>query len=363
MTAKSTPVPARAVAPGRILRRELDARGWTQADLAGIIGRPTQAISELVQGKKQITPETALELAAAFGTSPDLWLNLESAYRLHLARRHHQAETIQRKSKLWELVPMRELLKRGWVAEDKDPQRLERAVLDFLGVASPDRIRVPDAVFHRTRTREPWPGALLAWERRVRALAAGQQVAPFDHTHLGQCVDDLLALTRSPSDAGQVPQVLATYGIGFVVVPHLERTYLDGAVLDADTAPIIALTLRYDRIDSFWFTLLHEVAHIVAGHTGSYLDDTENELDRSDPVERTADRLATEWLIPRAPLGRFIRENTPKFSYAKVDRFATEIGRHSGIIVGRLQHEGTLPPSHLRSRLEAVREYLVAEAA
>ena len=65
--------PARLVLPGRILKQELDARDWTQRDLAAILGRPEQAISEIVNGTKQITPETSLELSQAFGTSPEFW--------------------------------------------------------------------------------------------------------------------------------------------------------------------------------------------------------------------------------------------------------------------------------------------------
>ena len=71
-------VPARVPPPGRILMRELEARGWTQKDLAEITNRPIQTINEIIQAKKQITPETALDLAAAFGTSAELWINLET---------------------------------------------------------------------------------------------------------------------------------------------------------------------------------------------------------------------------------------------------------------------------------------------
>ncbi len=78
--------PARIVAPGMVVRRELDARGWTQEDLARIMDRPVQVISEIVSAKKQITPETALGLAAALGTSAEMWLQIESSYRLRLAR-------------------------------------------------------------------------------------------------------------------------------------------------------------------------------------------------------------------------------------------------------------------------------------
>ncbi|MCL4514091.1 MAG: HigA family addiction module antitoxin [Firmicutes bacterium] len=75
-------IPARITSPGQILKRELDARGWTQKDLAEILGRPQQEVDEIIKGAKQITPETAIELAEAFGTSPDLWNNLEADYRL-----------------------------------------------------------------------------------------------------------------------------------------------------------------------------------------------------------------------------------------------------------------------------------------
>lgn len=78
--------PARVPTPGDIVRREMEARGWTQKDLAHIMDRLEQAISQIVRGCKRVTPEMALELASAFGTSADLWLNLEVAYRLHRAR-------------------------------------------------------------------------------------------------------------------------------------------------------------------------------------------------------------------------------------------------------------------------------------
>jgi HTH-type transcriptional regulator/antitoxin HigA len=83
---KSNPIPAQVLAPGRILDREITARGWTQRHLAGLMGRPPQAINEIIKGAKHITPETALDLAEALGTSAELWLNLENGYRLHLAR-------------------------------------------------------------------------------------------------------------------------------------------------------------------------------------------------------------------------------------------------------------------------------------
>ena len=76
--------PARLIPPGRIIERELEARGWAQSELATIMGRPKQVINEIIHAKKRITPETALELGAAFDTPAEFWLNLETNYRLRL---------------------------------------------------------------------------------------------------------------------------------------------------------------------------------------------------------------------------------------------------------------------------------------
>ena len=83
---RSTPIPAKVFPPGDFIREELEARQWSQGDLASVIGRPVQVVNEIVNGRKGITAETAKQLAAAFGTSAELWLNLESAYRLSTAR-------------------------------------------------------------------------------------------------------------------------------------------------------------------------------------------------------------------------------------------------------------------------------------
>ena len=70
--------------PGEFIREELEERGWTQRDLADVLGRPLQTVNQIINGRKGITPETAVELGAALGTSAELWMNLESGYRLSL---------------------------------------------------------------------------------------------------------------------------------------------------------------------------------------------------------------------------------------------------------------------------------------
>jgi len=335
----------------------LDARGWTQKDLAEIMERPAQAVSEIVRGHKQITPETALQLAAAFGTSPELWINLEANYRLYQARKeqHNEAE-IARRSRLYTLAPIPELVKRGWIRATDSVEELEREICAFLKIDSPDQQPRLAASFRHTQAQEPEFRALVAWVRRVEQLASAQNVGEFDRVQVRAALPDLLACAAEAEHVAQVPALLLSLGIHFVVVPHLLHTYLDGAAFIFEGHPVTALTLRYDRIDSFWFTLLHELAHIVAGHEGLYLDNLD-ERNGSD-VEDEANQLAQDWLIEPEAFAEFAAATRPRFSRAKIIAFAQSQKRHPGIVLGPLHYEGVVPYKNLRTLLVKVKLHL-----
>lgn len=351
--------PARVPPPGRLIQREIEAREWTQKDLADIMGRPVHTINEIIRGTKRITPETALELAKAFGTSAELWLNLEANYRLHLAEKGTDEKGIERKSRLYSIAPVAELIKRGWIRKHETLDALERELCDFLHVASLDDAVALNAVFRHARAQEPETYALVAWVRRAEQLARQQEVAPFDRERLTHAMPELLTLAERAEDVGRVPETLAALGVYFVVVPHLPKTYVDGAAFTLDDGhPVIALSLRYDRIDAFWFTLLHELAHIVSGHEG--LDIFNQDERDGDAQERVANKLASDWLLNPEALAAFVSEVKPYFSRAKVEAFAARQRRHPGIVVGRLHHDGDLAYSHLNGLCEKVSVYLWA---
>ena len=349
--------PARAIAPGRILTRELDARGWTQKDLAGIMGRPPQAINEIIKGSKQITPETALELAEALGTSAEFWTNLEAGYRLAMARTAKDSKQIARKSRLYNLAPVTELLKRGWIRAGDSFDELEQAVYAFMGITSADEMDKLAVSFRHAVQRGPELSARIAWVRRVEQVAAGRTTTKFDHARLEKALPAILACSAHEQDVACVPGLLAAAGVHFVIVGHLDKTYLDGAKLMCGKNPVIALTLRYDRIDSFWFTLLHELAHIVLKHKGCYLDDLYGG-DHVDDEEKNANRLAGEWLLDESSFKSFVREAKPFFSKSTITSFAESQGRHPGIVLGRLHHEKLVDYKNLRGMLAKVSPYL-----
>ncbi|MEI6043123.1 MAG: HigA family addiction module antitoxin [Chloroflexota bacterium] len=358
--------PARVTAPGTIIKQELEARGWTQNDLAEIMGRPTQAISEIIRGAKQITPETALELAAAFDTSPQLWTNLEANYRLYLARKKEEenkgqdGKKIARKSLLYNLAPVAELGKRSWIRVTDSLDELEKEVCKFMVITSPKESPQMRASFRQTKERGPELNSQIAWLRRVEQLARMQKVAGFNLEKLKSAIPEILALAGKLEDIVKIPLKLLKLGIHFVVVRHLPKTFIDGATFFLEQNPVIAITLRYDRIDAFWFTLMHELAHLILGHQ-EHLDnlyDGQEELEELDDQhkeeENAANEQARNWLLESAAFTRFVEETQPYFSEAKIVRFAENQGRHPGIVIGQLQYEKHISYNHLRKMLVKV---------
>jgi HTH-type transcriptional regulator / antitoxin HigA len=351
--------PAVLQGPGWRIGEELAARGWSQKDLADVLGRPLQAVNEIVNANKQITPETAIQLGKAFGTSAEFWANLEALYRVRLAKDATVATEVERRSRLYALAPVNDLIRRGWIARVHSIEELERALCDFLGIEDIDQEpTVPVVNLRHTRSRDPEARAQLAWVKRVEALARIQPVGTFNRARFTKHVRGLFDLADTPAGAARIPTALLELGVHFVVVPHLPKTYLDGAAFRSDGNPVIALTLRYDRLDHLLFTLAHEAAHVERGDDG-VLDAPPDRTDRSkDAKERAADIKATGWLIEADAYAAFREATADNPTRAQIEAFAERIKRHPSVVVGRLQHDDVISYSQHRWAHVSVRDNL-----
>ena len=345
--------------PGEFIKDELDARNWTQEDLAEILGRPLKTVSQILTGKKAIIPQTARELAAAFGTSAELWLNLENAYRL--AHETKGQEAVATRARLYELAPVKDMLRRKWITPGPTVAALEVEVLEFLGIPSIGAEPAMDAAARRSVRHGDFTPAQRAWLFRARHLAKAVQAKRFSVQRMTAQLDTLHSLTVSEHEVRRVSSILADMGIRLVVVEHLPRTRIDGATFWLDRhSPVIALSLRYDRIDGFWHTLAHEISHVKNRDQVAIDNDlvgTRRQQAASD-VEQRADREASEFLIAREKLESFIRRLRPRFSKNRIIQFANLHGIHPGIVVGQLQYRGAINYSHSREMLVSVRDIL-----
>lgn len=333
-------VPAEAIPPGEFIQEELEARGWTQQDLASILKRPLRTINRIILGKHSITAETAKELAEAFGTDATYWMRLEAMYRLALAEGPKGA--VQERAAIYSLAPIKEMVRRGWIRRSEDDAQLRRELERFYGAPLENRPVIAFAARHGAELTPEIASAQLAWACRAKHVAALAWADRFTKSRISIAVRRLRQLVHEPEEVRHVPKVLAEAGIRLVVTEALKHTRIDGAALWLGRRqPVIALSMRYGRLDYFWFTLLHELAHIAAGD-GECGDADLDAGGGETQAETRANRKAAGWLIPPNLLASFIMRTTPLYSSKRISGFANRIGVHPSIVTGQLCHRGEL---------------------
>lgn len=307
-------------------------RGLKQADLVPYFGTSSR-VSEVLGRKRPLTVQMIRALSIGLGISAETLVGTSSP-----------DVSTQRPSIDWSKFPIKEMTRRGWLNNIINPSEVtvEQLVKTFIvdaglqfGAASFRRTLAGDAESPTTRY------ALYAWLARViqRARQRKPNLGSFDAAKISASfLRELAQLSWSDQGPLLAVEYLEKHGVAVVLEPHLKGTQLDGAALkDIDGTPIVALTLRYDRLDNFWFTLLHEVAHLWK-HTGSedvFLDDF-NTISE-DRREAEANRLAREAFIPRVLWKRSDAFLSP--SKETIESFAKELKIHPSIIVGRLRKE------------------------
>ncbi len=352
-----------SLAPGEVLRRLLASRGWSQEQLAIITGRSRQQIINVVRGRSGITPEMAIVLAAAFENAATDWLHLEANYRL--AQIKPETDSVERRAKLYGKVPVRDIQRRGWIKETRDLAELESEIRRFLRIESIADAPSLSIAPRRSGAEVELTPAQVAWCARARELAEVLQIARFDPAQFPKLERELRALAAFPKEARHLPKVLAQYGIRFVIVEPLPGGRLDGATFWLDEqSPVIAISARYDRIDSFWHTVFHELVHIRRGD--ALVVDTEVEAGTPklpvDASEDQANREAAAALVPQDELESFVRRLSPLYPAQRVIQFAHKVRMHPGIIVGQLQHRNELGYNAHRNLLVKIRDLATATA-
>jgi addiction module HigA family antidote len=337
-----------AVPPGELLAEELEARGMTQKELAERTGRPEQKISEIINGKKSITQDTALELEKVLGISAEFWVNLEASYQLTKARLREKSE-LERQEDWLDFFPLQELRARGYIPRSRNKRETVGALLKFFGVASFPALRQRQEAFiqeyritPKSRVSE---GALWAW-LRVGAMQARQiETAPYNQSRFLNVLSDIRSLTTERAQVffPRMIELCASTGVAFVIVKQFPKSGANGVVrwLSADKA-MIQLSTKRGWTDIFWFTFFHEAKHVLDRQKRRAFV---NGINDDPEAEATADRFAQDMLIPTDEWSRFVVPRA--WSSLRVRELAQLVGIHPGIVVGRLQHEGLIPPSDL----------------
>ncbi len=340
----------------KYIEDKLIERGWKRVDLARVLGRTPKKLTDLMSDSRRMSPEFAQELAVVFDTTPEYWLNIDSAYAL--SRANYVDPSIEHRSKVLSF-PYKDMKKRQWIADVTDPKEVEDELKRFFEVDDLINLKV-EASFKRTKREEDLNTAEKAWLTRVKKLAKVCPADSFDEQNLPNLEMALRRLAAKSKAVHRVPSLLGKYGIRFVIVQPLPRVAIDGAAFWlSESEPVIAMSVRNDNMGSFWFTLMHEFFHIKHRDPFSF-DDLESS--QSEEIEIRANEAAAERLVPQQALESFIMKYRPRYSEATINNLATQLEIHPGIIVGQLQFRKEIGYSHHHKLMTKVRE-LVTELA
>ena len=335
--------PAEVFRPGEYLLDELNARNWSQTEFAEIIGRPLRLVNEIVNGKRGITTDTAREFGAALGTSAQVWMNLDNAYNLWKST--GDVSEIEHRAKMSTKYPVRDMTLRKWLVPSEDTGVMESQLLRYFEVSNIDETpRLARAAVTRRSDvdEEEINPAQIAWLYRVKQIAEDMLVTKYSASKLRSTLEQLKAYKEHAVYLRHVPQLLEECGVRFVIVESLPSSKIDGVCLWLDDSPVIGMTLRYDRIDNFWFVLRHEIEHVLNedGKDFAILDsDLMMRQDDEDlsQQERRANTAAAEFCVPKAEMDLFLARKGEYISRKDVLNFAKRLKIHPGLIAGQLR--------------------------
>ena len=348
--------------PGMYIQEELDAREWSQRDLAFILGIEEAALNKIIKGKTGISVEMSKALAEAFDIDADFFSNLQKSY--DLANSAAPDPAISRRALLQTKYPAREMIKRGWI-KNLEVDLLEQQLGRFFRASNDNDVAAVRHVAKKTNAGESPTPLQEAWLYRVMQIAEAMECKPYSGRKLSDHALTLKGLMRNADDVARVPAILADCGLRFVIVEGLPNAKIDGVCLWLDDAsPVVGMTLRHDRIDNFWFVLWHELSHVMNndGKNEVIIDvDLDGEKATDTAQELRANRDGADKCVDAGELISFCAKRDGFFSERDILHFADMQKVHPGIIVGQI-HNRTKKFNLLRKYLVKIREYVLPVA-
>ena len=341
--------PDYAIHPGEILDETLEARGIKKSLFADKCGISNKTVSQIINGKSAITPEMAIKFERALGNSASLWINLNTDYELHLAREADKLKLISEKDWL-KKFPIKQLIDYGILPKRTNVVDNLSDLLSFFGVGNisawNDFYLSPNVAYRKSPTFKAKPESVATWLRIGEKYAEHIYCSPFDKKKFKEALKELRCLTKEPAPYFQekMVELCKNSGVALVFVPELPKTHISGATkwINSNKAMIV-LSLRHKMEDHFWFSFFHEAAHIILhGKTKVFIN---NNGEHTSKQEIEADAFASNMIVSRKELSVFL--SSKKISHATVSAFAEKIDLSPGILVGRLQHEKSIPYSWL----------------
>lgn len=325
-----------ATPPGATIREQLEDRGMTQKEFAGRMGLSEKHVSNLLGGEVHLTPEVAERLECVLGIPARFWNNLEAIYQEKLVKVKKENE-LENENELASKYPYKEIVKWGLASSTIKISEKVANLCKYFEVSSLKLVQNKDLMpiaCRKLSDTEKSTFAMLTLAQYAKIKAREIEVKPFKLETLRQNMKEIRGFTkRKTMDfEAELVKIFSSCGIALVFLPKLTGSFLHGiSFYDANTKKIVVgISMRGKYADRFWFSLFHELAHVMLGHIYEANGTTGKE-------EKAADLMAADILISPKDLKEFTSEHN--FSIDAIRKFAKAIGVNEGIVIGRLQKD------------------------
>jgi HTH-type transcriptional regulator/antitoxin HigA len=335
--------PKKAIHPGKAIERLLIDMRMTQKWLADRTGLTEKHISKMISGDASVTEDTAVRLENVLGGSAQFWANLDSNYRTTKAKIGQMERAVAEIDKLKD-IPYADFVELGWVENTRDKRERVINIWRLFGVNSIEQISLTQKVaFRQSSVRHLNPYALAAWLRKGEILAEGANIPEYNAQTLKDSIPLIRELTyEAPKNFYEILKgILWKAGVVLVAVKNPKNTSVHGATRWFGRNPLIQLSIHGRNTDIMWFSLFHEIGHIILhGKREIFISFLKVQTTRQ---EQEANEFATEALLPRKSFDEF--EKRGNFTLKAVRSFAESAKISPDIIMGRLEHEKLVPYS------------------
>ena len=326
--------------PGETLQEVLESNHMTQKELAARIGVSQRLINHIISGLADISTETAFKLGKVFSLSASFWNNLQAQYDEEKMQVLEETKITEEEKQVFQPKLYKSIVDYGYLTKETKKERKIIQFRQFFGVS--DLRNVPNAIaanalFRRSTTCATDNYAMAAWMKICEIETNGIELKSGLNTELLKeklsDIRELNTVHNADYILEQLTNIFAECGIAFAVVRNIPGAPVQGFIRKVNNKMRLCMTLRNKYADIFWFTLFHEIGHLLDAKNELFVDFTSN----CSNAEDEANAFAGEKLIPKSDYLRFVRNGD--FSRTAIVEFANKQGLLPGIVVGRLQHD------------------------
>lgn len=337
--------------PGYYVAEIIEDMGVTQAEFAVRMGTTSKTLSQLVNGQANISNDLAQKLSTMLGTSIEFWLNLQTAFDEKVIEINKEKATDEQ-AEIVAVIDYSYFVKLANLPSARTVREKIDNLCSYFRIADLRILRQNDFLVNfRTGIATVEDKNIInsrAWLQTALNVAAGIETEPFHADKLKAYIPEIRAMTLQDPEVflPRLREIFSDCGVAFVLLPYLKNSGINGAVkwINQDRV-VLAMNDRRLNADTFWFSLFHEIKHVLQQKTKTvFVSSSKQEMKEMDEkLEEEADTFAQNTLIPMRDYRQFAPSKYT--SDAEIIAFAKKIGIHPGVVAGRLQHDHIIAPN------------------